>query len=70
VDKQHCSLAPAALKSFEPRSDPQPLEARVREIGTVKWYNAIKGFGFIVRDAGKKDVLVHASTLQQIGITG
>jgi CspA family cold shock protein len=39
-------------------------------MGTVKWYNAAKGFGFIVRDAGRKDVFVHASALQRAGIAG
>ena len=38
-------------------------------MGTVKWYNAIKGFGFIVLDGGRKDVFVHASALARAGIT-
>ena len=36
---------------------------------TVKWYNAAKGFGFIVLDGGGNDVFVHASALQRAGIT-
>jgi len=39
-------------------------------MGTVKWYNAGRGFGFIARDGGGKDVFVHASVLEQAGITG
>jgi CspA family cold shock protein len=57
-------------KSFEQRSGPQPLEASVQEIGTVKWYNARKGFGFIVMDCDGKEIFVHASALNRAGITG
>jgi cold shock protein len=45
-----------------------PLVASSQEQGTVKWYNATKGFGFIVRDGGGKDVFVHASALQRAGL--
>jgi cold shock protein len=50
--------------------DRPPLEVTGQETGTVKWYNAIKGFGFIVRDGGGKDVFVHASALQRAGLAG
>ena len=52
-----------------PSSDRQSLDASVQEMGTVKWYNAAKGFGFIVRDGGGKDVFLHASVLEGAGIT-
>jgi CspA family cold shock protein len=53
---------------FRSPSERQPLEASVQEMGTVKWYNATKGFGFIVRDGGGNDVFVHVSALQRAGI--
>jgi CspA family cold shock protein len=49
--------------------DQAPLTASSQEQGTVKWYNATKGFGFIVRDGGGKDVFIHASALQRAGLT-
>jgi CspA family cold shock protein len=36
--------------------------------GTVKWFNAAKGFGFVVVPEGGKDVFVHVSVLEQEGI--
>ena len=70
-----------AAPSRPPRSGPRPgggggggyeqtpLVASSQEQGTVKWYNATKGFGFIVRDGGGKDVFIHASALQRAGLT-
>jgi CspA family cold shock protein len=45
-------------------------QAVVEESGTVKWYNAMKGFGFIASERGGKDIFVHASALERSGITG
>ncbi len=38
--------------------------------GTVKWFNAVKGFGFITPDEGGKDAFVHISALESAGISG
>jgi CspA family cold shock protein len=37
--------------------------------GTVKWFNSVKGFGFITPDAGGKDAFVHISALERAGIS-
>lgn len=36
--------------------------------GTVKWFNAEKGYGFIQPDEGGKDVFVHVSAVEQAGM--
>ena len=36
--------------------------------GTVKWYNATKGYGFVQPDNGGKDVFLHVSALERAGL--
>lgn len=38
--------------------------------GTVKWFNATKGFGFIEPEGGSKDVFVHISAVERSGLNG
>ena len=39
-------------------------------IGTVKFFNTSKGFGFIAPEGGGKDVFVHATALERAGLRG
>jgi len=38
--------------------------------GTVKWFNAQKGYGFITPDDGDRDVFVHITAVEQAGLKG
>ena len=38
--------------------------------GTVKFFNAQKGYGFIAQDAGGPDVFVHISAVERAGLSG
>ncbi len=66
----------ASTAQQEPPRRPRPErpqapanQATVEEMGTVKFYAPAKGFGFINRDRGGKDIFVHASTLNRAGLS-
>ena len=63
-------LSTAQTSKPAPTSRPQsPADGPGTEgEGTVKWYNAEKGFGFIGLDNGAKDVFVHATTVARSGL--
>ena len=39
-------------------------------IGTVKWFNSAKGYGFIAPENGGKDIFVHISAVERAGMSG
>ncbi len=39
-------------------------------MGTVKWFNTTKGYGFIEPEGGGKDIFVHISAVEASGMTG
>ena len=39
-------------------------------MGTVKWFNATKGYGFIQPESGEADAFVHISAVEQAGLRG
>jgi cold shock protein len=73
VDTSTATAAPAPRdRSMGGRPSHHERDAgpAVEMFGTVKWYNAAKGFGFVVTAEGGKDVFVHASVLEREGISG
>ena len=63
--------APPPSRSSAPRGggySPMPMGDGQEMRGTVKWYNAQKGFGFVTPDSGGKDVFVHATALERSGM--
>ena len=56
--------AAVAFRAVEP--DGKALMA----LGTVKWFNATKGYGFIAPEEGASDVFVHVSAVERAGLPG
>ena len=62
---------PAGRSAPRSSSQRQPYDGATTEcVGSVKMYNASKGFGFVGQDGGGKDVFVHATTLERGGLSG
>jgi CspA family cold shock protein len=70
VDSSTAAPATPRRSSLRPATSNGPSsDVSGEETGTVKWFNAEKGFGFIARDGGGKDVFVHISALERSGLT-
>jgi CspA family cold shock protein len=77
VDESTATAAPPRRSPYQqrpPRSFDGPprrqvdLSSAVETVGTVKWYNPDKGFGFITPQSGGKDVFIHATVLERAGL--
>jgi cold shock protein len=46
------------------------VKGNIMATGTVKWFNPVKGFGFIEPDEGGADAFVHISAVERAGLSG
>ena len=71
VDASTAQVPGRAERRPSPRPSSQRPGAGPTEecLGSVKWYNVEKGFGFVAADRGGKDVFVHATTLDRSGLS-
>jgi CspA family cold shock protein len=58
---------PAQLQA--PRTHVQVVPTSGFEIAIVKWFNRVRGFGFLTRGEGTEDIFVHMETLRRYGLT-
>ena len=59
-----------AVIAVEKKEAPQRQLTGERATGTVKFFNGMKGFGFITRDDGQPDAFVHISAVERSGMSG
>ncbi len=60
------AIHPAQLAA--PRTHVQVVPSGGFEIAVVKWFNRVRGFGFVTRGEGTEDIFVHMETLRKYGI--
>lgn len=69
VSAQDLQIVGEVVQVTENNKAPQRELTGDKATGTVKFFNAMKGFGFLVRDDGQPDAFVHISAVERSGLS-
>jgi CspA family cold shock protein len=72
IHSNHSRISPRVDSTPELKptpKNPPNMKGAIMTVGTVKWFDSVKGYGFVQPDDGSKDAFVHISAVERAGLS-